>query len=85
MKTQIEIELNIAPDELAQELWKMDSLDQATFLCEMARIFRFNKSAFYSQMQEVSDELNNASDSYGKVSIIRLVETLLEYVKGGAE
>lgn len=82
MKKQIDIELNITPYELAKELWEMDASDQAAFLCELAKIFRYNKNDFYSQLWEVCHELNKEG-SYWKASIIRLVETLLEYVKGG--
>lgn len=85
MKKQIDIELNITPNELAKELWDMDSLEQADFLCEVARLFRFNRNDFLFQLQAVSDVLNIGEDTYGKASIIRLVETLLEYVKGGEE
>ena len=85
MKKTIEVEVCLAPDELASELCNMCDKEQANFLCELARIYRFKKSDFLMQLQFVADELNNEEDAYGKELIIRTLETILSYLKGNEE
>lgn len=78
----IEFEFKPTPEELAEELLEMDCGKQADFLCEVARELRFSNSLFLTQLQYVADEINKEEDFYGKVSIVRMLETVLEYVKG---
>jgi len=82
MKKNVEIDLCLDADELVSELWSMSDKEQANFLCELARIYRFKKSDFLMQLQCVADELNNEEDAYGKELIIRTLETILDYLKG---
>lgn len=85
MKKNVEVEVCLHPNELASELWNMSDKEQADFLCELARTYRFKKNDFLMQLQFVADELNNEEDTYGKELIIRTLETILEYLKGDEE
>lgn len=81
----VEIEFNLTGEEMALGLWEMDCDEQANFLAELSRLYRFNKVDFLAQLQYVADEINCGADVYGKASIVRLLETVLDYVKGEKE
>ena len=82
MIKNVEVEFNPTPDELVKEIWEWDAEQQANFLYELAYLYRFHISDFLTQLQFVSDEINCEDDAYNKASIVRLLETVLEYVKG---
>lgn len=85
MIKNIEVEFKPSGEEMANELWQMDCGQQADFLYEVARILKFNSSLFLTQLQYVADEINNGADIYNKASIVRMLEKVLEYVKGEGE
>lgn len=82
MIKSIEVEFNPTPDELAKEIWEWDAEQQANFLYELAYLYRFNIADFLIQLQYVSDEINCEDDAYHKELIVRMLESVLEYVKG---
>lgn len=79
----IEVEFKPSAEELVNELWQMDCGQQAEFLYELARVFRIDSSLFLTQLQYVADRINDGTDVYYKASIVRLLETVLEYIKEG--
>lgn len=85
MKKNIEIELELTSEELALNLWEMDDVEQAEFLFELSRLYRFNKMDFLKQLRYVADEINCEVDIYDKALIIRTLETILEYIKEAGE
>ena len=86
MIKEIEVEFNPTPDELAKEIWEeWDEEQQADFLYELAYLYRKREKNFLTQLQYVSDEINGKDDVYDKATIVRMLETILEYVKGEGE
>ena len=85
MKKNVEVEIDISGEDMAKELWGSDTVEQASFLMELARIFRFNISDFSMQLDYLSDEIKNSYDTSEKYLIIRLLEKVLEYIRGEEE
>lgn len=86
MIKEIEVEFNPTPEELVKEIWEeWDEEQQADFLYELARLYNNRETNFLTQLQYVSDEINNKDDVYNKASIVRMLETVLEYVKEEGE
>lgn len=83
MIKHIVVEFKPSAEELVNELWEMDCGQQAEFLYELSRTQRITPSLFLTQLQYVADEINNAEDVYNKASIVRMLETVLEYIKEG--
>lgn len=81
MKKNVEVEIDISGEDLAKELWRFDAVEQARFLLELARIFRFNISDFSMQLDYLSDEIKNSYDTSEKYLIVRTLEKVLEYIK----
>lgn len=82
MKKNVEVEIDIFGEDMAKELWRSDAIEQASFLFELARIYRLNYSDFLMQLEYLSDEINNSRDTYGKDLIIMVLEKVLEYIRG---
>ena len=85
MIKNVEVEFNPTPDELVKEIWEWDAEQQANFLYELAYFYRFHIPDFLVQLQYVSDEINCEDDAYHKALIVRMLETVLNYVKGEGE
>ena len=79
MKKNVEVEINISGEDLAKELWRSDAVEQANFLLELARIYRFYLPNFLMQLDLMSDELKDKID---KDLIIRVLEHALEFIRG---
>lgn len=82
MKKNVEVEIDISGEEMAKELWRFDTVEQASFLNELTRIYRLNYSDFLMQLEYLSDEINNSQNTYGKDLIIMVLEKVLEYIRG---
>lgn len=85
MKKEIEVEIKPSGEELAEELWSMDDNEQAEFLCEVARTLENNVSSFHHQLLNISDVVNYGKMAPKKASIIKMLETVLEYIKEEGE
>ena len=85
MKKNVKIEIDISGKDMAKELWGSDAIEQASFLIELARIFRFNAFDFLMQLDYLSDEIKNSYDTSEKCLIIRVLEKVLEYIRGDEE
>lgn len=87
MIKNVEVEINFTGEEMALGLWEMDCDEQANFLAELSRLYRFNKVDFLAQLQYVADEVNCGAESviYNKALIVRMLEEVLDYVKGDGE
>lgn len=83
MIKSIEVEFNPTPDELAKEIWEWDAEQQANFLYELA--YLYNRCMSDERLQRLSEELNWEEGGYNKPSIVNMLETILEYVKGEGE
>lgn len=81
MKKQIDIDIKVSAEDMVKELWSFDAVEQANFLYEIARLYKFNIAPFLQQLQSVADEINCESDEYGKDLIVRMLETVLGYLK----
>ena len=81
MKRNVEIKLTA--EDLANELWEnCDCVEQAEYLYEIARLYKFNREDFLRQLQAVTDEINSAFDEDGKYLIVRCLEQILSHIKG---
>ena len=81
MKKKIDVDIEISAEDMAKELWSFDAVEQSNFLYELARLYKFNIAPFLQQLQSVADEINCESDEYGKDLIVRMLETVLDYLK----
>lgn len=82
MKKNVEVEIDISGKDMAKELWQSDAIEQASFLNELARIFRSNIPDFSMQLDYLSDEIKNSYSTSDKKLIIRVLEKVLEYIRG---
>lgn len=81
MKKNVEVEINFSGEDMAEELWRCTIQEQASFLFELARMYRFDSPNFLLQLEYLSDEIN----SYGtpaKDLVVGILERALEYIKG---
>ena len=85
MIKNVDVEINFTGEEMTLGLWEMDCVEQAEFFSELSRLYRFNKMDFLKQLQYVADEINCGQDVYGKASIVRMLETVLNYLKEEGE
>ena len=85
MKKNVEVELDISGEDMAKELWHFNTVEQMSFLLELARIYRFNLSDFSMQLEYLSDEINSSYYTSEKDAIIRVLEKVLEYIRGDEE
>lgn len=85
MKKNVEVEIDISGKDMAKELWQYDAIEQASFLIELARIFRSNIPDFSMQLDYLSDEIKNSYSTSDKKLIIRTLEKVLEYIRGDEE
>lgn len=81
MKKKIDLDIEVSAEDMAKEFWGFDSVEQSNFLHELARLYKFNMTPFLQQLQYVADEINCESDEYGKDLIVRMLETVLDYLK----
>ena len=81
MIKNVEVDFKPSSEEIAEELWSMNCDEQATFLVEVARILKYDAPSFLKQLQNVADAINYGEDVCYKASIIRMLETVLEYIK----
>lgn len=82
MKKKVDIDVEITPEEMVQEMWDYDCEQQAQFLSELARLYKYNLTDFLAQLEYVSDELD-WDGVYNRAEIVKVLETILEYIKGG--
>lgn len=80
-----EIEFYPTPEEVVKEIWEWDAEQQANFLYELAYLYKSHIPDFLIQLQFVSDEINCEDDAYNKALIVRMLEKVIEYVKGEGE
>lgn len=86
MKITIDYDAKVTAEEMVEELcFNFDEVEQANFLYELARRYKFHKSEFLEQLQLVGDEVNCKDDCYGKTPIVHMLEEILDYVKGDEE
>lgn len=76
-----EVEIDISGKELAQELWRVDTVEQISFLIELERMYRYNLSSS-TQLESLSDEIKEYYDTSEKDLIIGFLEKVLEYIRG---
>lgn len=81
MKKKIDLDIEVSAEDMVKELWGFDAVEQSNFLYELARLYRFNIAPFLQQLQYVADEINCESDEYGKGLIVKMLETVLDYLK----
>lgn len=82
MKKKVDLDIEVSVEDMVKELWGFDAVEQSNFLYELARLYRFNIAPFLQQLQYVADEINCKADEYGKDLIVRMLEIVLDYLKG---
>lgn len=82
MKRNIEVDLHIMPRELEEELWGMDSVEQTDLLLAMSQRYRRESYKVLMQMQNIHDEVFAGLNDEERSDVVRLFETILEYLKG---
>ena len=85
MKKYVEVEIDFSGKDMARELLSSDEIEQADFLLELARTYRFNLSEFSKQLEHLSYEIKNSYDMCDKTLIIKVLEKVLEYIRGDEE
>lgn len=82
MKRNIEVDLHINPRELEEELWGMDSVEQTDLLLAMSQRYRRESYKVLMQLQNIHDEFVEGLNDEERSVVVRLFETILEYLKG---
>lgn len=78
MEVTLKGEYKPSPQTIAEEIWKMDSVEQLEVLYFLANITY--KPAIYRQMDSINDELKEDPENYA--DIINFVKDLGEYLTG---
>lgn len=78
MKINRDLNIELSPREVADEIWDMASDEQASLLNNLADIYEADVPHFCMQLEYVYQELK---DDYGEVEqkIVRMLEKMVEY------
>lgn len=73
-----DLNIELSPREVADEIWDMASDEQASLLNNLADIYEADVPHFCMQLEYVYQELK---DDYGEVEqkIVRMLEKMVEY------
>lgn len=82
MKRNIDVDLHITPRELEEELWGMDSVEQTDLLLAMSQRYKRDSYKVLMQLQNIHDEFVTGLYEEERNDVVRLFETILEYLKG---
>ena len=75
------MDFHINPRELEEELWEMDSVEQTDLLLAMSQRYKREPHKVLMQMQSIHDEFVAGLYDEERSDVVRLFETILEYLK----
>lgn len=84
MKRNVEVNIEVSGIDLADELWEMNTAEQAAFLRELGRTSMFEFD-FLQQLFSVAIDINKFTTDKTKAAIIKMLENTLEYIKEAGE
>ena len=79
MKINRDLNIELSPREVADEIWDMTGIEQASLLNNLADIYEADFPHFCMQLEYVYGEFEN---DYGKAEqekVVRMLETMVEY------
>lgn len=85
MLIEISKEIEPTPREIADELWGMNSNRQAEFFAHLADIYESDVYHALMQMEYIVESISGMYDDAKVLQIERMLEELLDRVKGRAE
>ncbi len=74
-----DLNIELSPREIADEIWDMASNEQASLLNNLADIYQANFPNFCMQLEYAYQDLK---DDYGEAEqkkVVRMLETMVEY------
>ena len=74
-----DLNIELSPREVADEIWDMTSAEQASLLNNLADIYQANFPNFCMQLEYVYGDFE---DDYGETEqkkVVRMLETMVEY------
>ena len=80
MKKQIEVEIDLTAEEIAEMIWDMDSVQQARLLVSLGKIKREHPAGCAFQLEDVKEKLAGKTIDE-KNAVIAFVEQVLDYVE----
>ena len=85
MKINRDLDIELSPREVANEIWDMCSIEQASLLCNLADIYQANYADFCMQLEYICADLEKDYNEAERELIIDMIKELQEYVayKGG--
>ena len=82
MTRKVTVSVKPTPRELEEELWEMNSLEQADFLLAMVQRFNGQTAEVLEQIYCMGMDSDNALNDDEKKETIGFIEIILEYLKG---
>ena len=79
MKINRDLNIELSPREVADEIWNMASDEQASLLNNLADIYEAYFPNFSMQLEYVYGEFENDYGEAEKKKVVRMLETMVEY------
>ena len=79
MKVNRDLNIELSPREVADEIWDMTSDEQASLLNNLADIYESYFSNFCMQLEHVYGEFENDYSEVEQKKVVRMLETMVEY------
>lgn len=79
MKINRDLNIELSPREVADEIWNMASDEQASLLNNLADIYEAYFPNFCMQLEYVYGEFENDYGEAEKKKVVRMLETMVEY------
>lgn len=74
-----DLNIELSPREIADEIWDMTSVDQASLLNNLADIYQADFPHFCLQLGWVSGEFEDDYSEAEKEKVVRMLKTMVEY------
>lgn len=79
MKVNRDLNIELSPREVADEIWGMASDEQASLLNNLADIYEAFFPNFCMQLECVYGEFENDYSETEQKKVVRMLETMIEY------
>ena len=79
MKINRDLNIELSPREVADEIWDMTSDEQASLLNNLADIYQADLPHFCLQLGSVCEDFKNDYGEAEKKKVVRMLETMVEY------
>ena len=79
MKINRDLNIELSPREVADEIWDMTSDEQASLLNNLADIYEADFPNFCMQLEYVYGEFENDYGETEQKKVVRMLETMVEY------